>query len=66
MQEAATVAETQETEPPKVPMEPPKPKFDVREMAGVSAPLGFFDPVGFTEGASEGKIRFYREVELKH
>jgi len=61
MQEDATVAETQE-----VPTEPPKPKFDVREMAGVSAPLGFFDPAGFTEDASEGKIRFYREVELKH
>merc|ERR1712110_1125913 len=29
-------------------------------------PLGFFDPVGFTTDKSEGKIRFYREVELKH
>jgi hypothetical protein len=45
---------------------PPPSSFDVTQMAGVSAPLGFFDPVGFTEGASEGKIRFYREVELKH
>jgi hypothetical protein len=35
-------------------------------MAGVSAPLGFFDPLGYTAGASEGKVRFYREVELKH
>jgi hypothetical protein len=40
--------------------------FDVKELAGVTAPLGFFDPVGFTEDASEGKIRFYREVEIKH
>ena len=41
-------------------------KFDVKELPGVTAPLGFFDPVGFTADASEGKIRFYREVELKH
>jgi len=41
-------------------------KFDVKELAGVTEPLGFFDPVGFTEGKSEGKIRFYREVEIKH
>jgi hypothetical protein len=40
--------------------------FNVKEMAGVTAPLGFFDPAGFTEGKSEGKIRFYREVEVKH
>merc|ERR1712085_193942 len=24
------------------------------------------DPIGFSKDASEGKIRFYREVELKH
>merc|ERR1711988_1938126 len=30
------------------------------------APLGFWDPLGFSEDAAEGKIRFYREVELKH
>merc|ERR1712124_25971 len=34
-------------------------------------PLGFFDPLGFCSGltekpATEGKVRFYREVELKH
>jgi len=40
--------------------------FDVKELAGITAPLGFFDPVGFTTDATEGKIRFYREVELKH
>lgn len=26
----------------------------------------FFDPVGFATDATEGKVRFYREVELKH
>jgi len=45
---------------------PEPPKFDVKELAGITAPLGFFDPVGFTTDATEGKIRFYREVELKH
>jgi len=40
--------------------------FDVKDLAGISEPLGFFDPVGFTTDKSEGKIRFYREVELKH
>jgi len=40
--------------------------FDIKEMPGITAPLGFFDPVGFSEGESEGKIRFLREAELKH
>merc|ERR1719460_2808761 len=45
---------------------PPPPAFDVKTLPGISGPLGFFDPVGFSKDASEGKIRFYREVELKH
>ena len=40
--------------------------FDVRQLAGVSSPLGFWDPAGFSQDVSEGKIRFYREVEIKH
>ena len=36
------------------------------DLPGISGPLGFFDPVGFCTDASEGKIKFYREVELKH
>lgn len=40
--------------------------FDVRELAGVTEPLGFWDPLGFSEGKPDGRIRFYREVELKH
>merc|ERR1719311_1516920 len=43
-----------------------RPVFNVKELPGITDPLGFFDPAGFTEGASEGKVRFYREVELKH
>mmetsp|Transcript_144302 Transcript_144302/g.251558 ORF Transcript_144302/g.251558 Transcript_144302/m.251558 type:complete len:276 (-) Transcript_144302:137-964(-) len=41
-------------------------KFDVQELAGITAPMGFFDPAQFCQGESEGRIRFYREVELKH
>jgi len=37
-----------------------------QDMAGVTAPLGFFDPLGFTTNVDEGKLLFYREVELKH
>lgn len=51
--------------------------FDANAFAqtlpGISGPMGFFDPAGFcatssgAEGeATEGKVRFYREVELKH
>merc|ERR1712032_1489097 len=42
-------------------------------LPGISAPLGFFDPAGFCSNengadgaATEGKVRFYREVEVKH
>merc|ERR1719352_1752712 len=39
-----------------------------KEMPGVLAPMGFFDPLGFcsADDITEGKIKFYREVELKH
>merc|ERR1711866_41719 len=35
-------------------------------MSGVTGPLGFFDPAGFSTDIPEGKLLFYREVELKH
>jgi len=45
-------------------------KTDVQALAkslpGITEPLGFWDPAGFTSECSEGKLRFYREVELKH
>jgi hypothetical protein len=54
--------------------------FDVTSFGGLTVPgknffgfanidpfeLGYFDPSGFTIGASEDKIRSYREAELKH
>merc|ERR1719324_1253871 len=41
-------------------------QFSARAMPGITGPLGFFDPLGFTEGASEGKIKFFQEAEIKH
>merc|ERR1712176_1689812 len=38
----------------------------VKEMPGIVAPLGFFDPLGFSTEAPQGKLLFYREAELKH
>merc|ERR1719174_125759 len=39
-----------------------------KSLPGVTGPFGFFDPMGFcsAEDITEGKIKFYREVELKH
>jgi len=37
-----------------------------KTLPGITAPLDFFDPLGYCTDATEGKIRFYREVELKH
>jgi hypothetical protein len=41
-------------------------EFKAQDMAGVTAPMGFFDPLGFSTNTPEGKMLFYREVELKH
>jgi hypothetical protein len=35
-------------------------------LAGITAPLGFFDPLGLSTTVDGGKLLFYREVELKH
>merc|ERR1719353_1348545 len=49
-----------------------KESFDgvayAKELSGVTEPLGFWDPLGFCEdeNLTEGKLKFYREVELKH
>ncbi len=44
------------------------PKQYAETLPGIAGPLGFFDPLDCTgaEGITEGKVRFYREVELKH
>merc|ERR1711992_403395 len=33
---------------------------------GVQAPVGFFDPVGFTKDGNEAAFKRRREVEIKH
>ena len=35
-------------------------------LPGSLAPVGEFDPLGFTEGADLDKIKSYREAELQH
>merc|ERR1719454_1660675 len=37
-----------------------------KDMVGVTPPLDFFDPLGFSTDVSAGKLLFYREAELKH
>ena len=41
------------------------PTFDIKTLAGATAPLGFWDPLGLSD-VSEGRALFYREVEIKH
>jgi hypothetical protein len=41
-------------------------QLKAKDMAGVTAPLGFFDPLGFSTDCAAGTLLFYREVELKH
>merc|ERR1719253_760420 len=47
---------------------PMSPAEYAKTLPGIAEPLGFFDPLecSSAEGITEGKIRFYREVELKH
>jgi len=37
-----------------------------QDMSGVIEPTGFFDPLGFSTNIDQGKLLFFREVELKH
>merc|ERR1712134_222104 len=39
-----------------------------KSLPGVTGPLGFFDPLGFSsaDDVTQGRIKFYREAELKH
>jgi hypothetical protein len=72
-----SVSGTEEmTRPPVTPRTEVKmhvePRFDgaayAKTLPGITAPFGFFDPLGFCskDDITEGKVRFYREVELKH
>mmetsp|Transcript_32151 Transcript_32151/g.30647 ORF Transcript_32151/g.30647 Transcript_32151/m.30647 type:complete len:232 (+) Transcript_32151:57-752(+) len=40
--------------------------LNAENLAGATAPLGYFDPMGLSEGKSKQEIKKYREAELKH
>eukprot|EP00746_Dinoflagellata_sp_MGD_P162928 gnl/MRDRNA2_/MRDRNA2_90683_c0_seq1.p1 gnl/MRDRNA2_/MRDRNA2_90683_c0~~gnl/MRDRNA2_/MRDRNA2_90683_c0_seq1.p1 ORF type:complete len:329 (+),score=71.54 gnl/MRDRNA2_/MRDRNA2_90683_c0_seq1:78-1064(+) len=42
------------------------PKLSVTDLAGIGAPTGLFDPLGFASDCPAGTLLFYREAELKH
>lgn len=35
-------------------------------VVGITAPIGFFDPIGLSAGKNDGIMMAYREAELKH
>jgi hypothetical protein len=41
-------------------------KMSAEGMVGQLAPVGFFDPLGFSAGKSSGELKKIRESELKH
>jgi len=45
---------------------PPPPPFNPAKQIGAMAPLGFFDPLGFSKEGDEEGFRSLREAELKH
>lgn len=40
--------------------------FDPKASVGSSAPLGFFDPAGYTIDITEEQYKLYQEAEIKH
>merc|ERR1711976_1089757 len=44
----------------------PLPAFNPADQVGAMAPLGYFDPVGFTKVGDEAGFRRLREQEIKH
>jgi len=48
------------------PLRPPPPPFDPAAQLGVTAPLGFFDPLNFTKKGDEEGFRKLRIAEVKH
>merc|ERR1711988_404846 len=45
---------------------PPPPPFNPADQVGAIAPLGYFDPMGFTKVGDEAGFRTLREQEIKH
>jgi len=68
-EKAAVVAEaaTATDEPPAPPPPPPPPPpFDPAKAIGVTAPLGYFDPLGFCKVGDYAGFHKLRSAELKH
>jgi len=40
--------------------------FSVDDLPGALPPMGFFDPLGFADGADEATLKKYREAEVTH
>merc|ERR1719159_2324240 len=45
---------------------PPPPPFDPSKQVGAMAPMGFFDPLGFSKVGDQEGFRNLRTAELKH
>jgi len=61
--EKAAVEDAAEAEPEAPPLPPP---FNPAGEVGVTAPLGFFDPLGFSKVGDEEGFRKLRLAEIKH
>jgi hypothetical protein len=51
---------------PEVETPPPPPPFNPATAMGVTAPLGYFDPLGFAKVGDEAGFRKLRSAEIKH
>mmetsp|Transcript_43770 Transcript_43770/g.95535 ORF Transcript_43770/g.95535 Transcript_43770/m.95535 type:complete len:265 (+) Transcript_43770:107-901(+) len=51
---------------PEVETPPPPPPFNPASAVGNTAPLGFFDPLGFAKVGDEAGFRKLRSSEIKH
>merc|ERR1740122_645067 len=60
--EAEETPEADETPPPP----PPPPPFNPSKQVGAMAPLGFFDPLGFSKGGDKEGFNNLRAAEIKH
>jgi len=63
VKEPVAVEDAAEAEP-EAP--PPPPLFNPADEVGVTAPLGFFDPLGFSKLGDEEGFRKLRLAEIKH
>jgi len=59
---ADSKSEADETPPPP----PPPPPFDPAKQVGAMAPLGFFDPAGFSKVGDKEGFNNLRAAEIKH